>query len=193
MAAVFLTLIVVLYRVVLGITKSSDLHWLHNFSPFSAVVLCGAIFFPRRWNLWLPLTAFFVSDLIMNAHYGIPLLNAAMIPQYLALGLICALGVALRKQQRPGSILLGSALGSILFYLITNTGAWLASADYAHDLSGWAQALTVGQPGYPPTFVFYWHTFASDLLFTGLFLLCMSVAPGRGDRSGQRVAVAAAN
>jgi hypothetical protein len=179
MPALFLTLIVVLYRVILGITKSSDLNWLHNFSPFSAVVLCGAIFFPRRWNLWLPLAAFFISDLIMNVHYGIPLLNVAMIPQYLALGLICGLGVALRKEHRPGSILFGSALGSVVFYLITNTGAWLASADYAHNLSGWARALTVGQPGYPSTLIFYRHTFVSDLLFTGLFLLCMAWRPAK--------------
>jgi hypothetical protein len=173
-AAAFLTLIVVLYRVVLGIAGSSDVNWLHNFSPCSAVILCGAAYFPKRWNIILPMAAFFVSDLMLNAHYGLPLLNAAMLPQYLALGMICWLGVTVRSHRRPAALLGASFVGSVLFYLVTNTGTWFFSPDYAHTGAGWVQALTTGQPGYPPTLVFYSHTLVSDLLFTGLFLACMA-------------------
>jgi hypothetical protein len=69
--------------------------------------------------------------------------------------------------------MLAAVGASVLFYVVTNTGAWLASPLYARTAAGWVQALTTGLPGYPSTLVFYRHTLASDLIFTGLFLLCI--------------------
>src|SRR6478735_9149384 len=96
-AAVILTLVVVAYRVILGKINAPHLDWLHNFSPMAALALCGAIFFPRRIAIALPLVALLVSDLLINAFvYHLPLLNAAMLPQYLALALVCLLGWMMR-------------------------------------------------------------------------------------------------
>ncbi|MEO6786006.1 MAG: DUF6580 family putative transport protein, partial [Chthoniobacteraceae bacterium] len=44
---------------------------------------------------------------------------------------------------------------------------------YAKTAAGWLQSLTVGLPGYPPTWIFYRNTLAGDMLFAVLFLMCM--------------------
>jgi hypothetical protein len=181
-AAAALVLITIIYRVVLGIAGSTHLEWLHNFSPLAAIALCGAIYFPRRVAIAAPLLALFISDLILNAHYAAPLLSWDILPRYLALGLVAGFGWLLRDNPRPIFVLSSSLGASILFFVLTNTGSWLAEpvagfADqrtYAKTFTGLAQALTVGLPGYPSTLVFFRNSILSDVLFTGLFLICIA-------------------
>jgi Family of unknown function (DUF6580) len=175
-APLVLLLIVVIYRVVLGIVGSSDLHGLHNFAPVAAIALCGAVYLPRRFALALPLAMLFVSDLILNVfHYHKALFTLDIAPRYLALALIVLLGLSLRGRVRLPGLIAGSVAGSIIFYVITNTGSWLAEPAYPKTLAGWTQALTVGLPGWPSTWWFYRHTMISDLLFTLLFVGCMAL------------------
>ena len=181
-APVLLVLTAILYRVVIGVAGMNQMHWLHNFSPFAAIALCGAIYFPRRVAIFAPLAAFFVSDLVLNAWYlKTPhvdsLVSLRMIPEYLALGFSAALGWKLRANPKPVRILGASLLGSIAFYVITNTGDWVADPLYAKTAAGWVQALTTGIPGYPPTLSFFRNTVASDLLFTAIFIACMAWKP----------------
>ena len=192
-AAVLLVLIAIVYRVVIGVAGMTHMEWLHNFSPVAAIALCGAIYFPRKIAILAPLAAFFVSDLILNACYlATPhvtsIVSVRMIPEYLALGLSAALGWKLRANPKAGLILGASVLGSIAFYVITNTGDWLVEPLYAKTLAGWMQALTTGLPGYPPTFTFFRNTFASDLLFTAIFVACMAWQPRLS--APERIAVA---
>ena len=176
-ASLLLLLIAVLYRVILGIAGSAHLDWLHNFSPLAAIALCGAIYLPRRAAIVVPLLALFISDLCLNAHYHVPLVSVRMLPEYLALGLSVAMGLRLRARPGLAPIVGASLLGSIAFYLITNTGDWLADPGYAKTGAGLWQALTTGLPQYPSTLVFFRHTVVSDLLFTLLFVACMAVQP----------------
>ena len=46
---------------------------------------------------------------------------------------------------------------------------------YAKTLAGWIQALTTGQAGYPPTWMFFGNSFLSSGLFTGLFAGAMKL------------------
>ena len=181
-AAVLLVTIAIVYRIVVGVAGMTHMDWLHNFSPMAAIALCGAIYFPRKIAILVPLAAFFLSDLVLNAHYlSTPhvtsIVSARMIPEYLALGLSAFLGWKLRARPKATLILGASVLGSIAFYVITNTGDWLVEPLYAKTLAGWVQALTTGLPGYPPTFTFFRNTFASDLLFTAIFVACMAWQP----------------
>jgi hypothetical protein len=192
-AAVFLVLIVIAYRVIIGVAGMMQMEWLHNFSPVAAIALCGAIYFPRKIAVLAPLAAFFVSDLILNACYlATPhvtsIISVRMIPEYLALGLSAALGWKLRANPKAGLILGASVLGSIAFYVITNTGDWLLEPLYAKTLAGWVQALTTGLPGYPPTITFFRNSAASDLIFTATFIACMAWQPRVS--APERVAVA---
>ena len=175
-----LLLVVVAYRVLFGIMGSADHQWLHNFSPLAAIALCGAIYLPRRYAFVLPLGILFASDLILNLfHYERPFLALEMVPRYLALALIVAMGLGLRLRMqvvRLPALLSASLAGSLAFYIISNTGSWIAEPAYAKTVNGWLQALSVGLPGYPSTWWFYRHTIVSDLLFTLLFAGCMAIA-----------------
>lgn len=172
--AALLALAAVFYRVALAYANLQGADWLHNFAPLSAIALCGAIYFPRRAALFAAPVALLLSDLILNAHYGVALLNWAMLPQYLALGLVILLGWQLRGQARPGRTFLAALGGSVLFYLVTNTAAWAFEPAYAKTAAGWVQALTLGLPEFQPsTIAFFRNSLLSDLAFTGLFLLCL--------------------
>ena len=107
------------------------------------------------------------------------LLTWEIVPRYLALGLISGLGFLLRGKVRTLGLLAGSVAGSLIFYVVTNTGSWLGQPAYAKTFAGWLQALTVGEPGFPSTFWFYRHTLLSDLFFTLLFAGCLAFSPRR--------------
>lgn len=182
-APVLLLLAAILYRTVVGMLGSTDMHgMLHNFSPIAAIALCGAIALPRRMALFLPIAALFASDLALNLfHYHEPMLTADILPRYLVLVAISGIGFALRKNPSLPRLLAGSLVGSFLFYLVTNTGSWFHDPAYAKTTAGWLQALTVGDgvPTHPSTLWFYRHTIASDLIFTLLFAVSFSLQRSR--------------
>ncbi len=173
-AALVLLIAVVFYRIFSGFYGSADFNWLHNFAPVSAIALCGAVYLPRRLAVALPLVMLLVSDIVLNAfHYHQPFFTWDILPRYAALALICVIGFALRDRASFGKLLGASVAGSLIFYVVTNTGSWLYEPAYAKTAAGWLQALTTGLPGYPPTWKFYRFTLASDLFFTALFYACM--------------------
>jgi hypothetical protein len=179
-AAAFLILVAILYRVVPVMIGVDQTGWLSNFAPFAAIALCGAVYLPRRAAVILPLVALVVSDVVLNVfHYHQPLLTWEILPRYVALALVSGLGFALRGHATAPRLLGASFVGSILFYLITNTGAWIAEPiagpGYAMTAAGWLQAMTQGLPGHPPTWLFYRNTLVSDLVFTALFLASHAV------------------
>jgi hypothetical protein len=174
-AAFALLLAVVVYRIISGFYGSADFHWLHNFAPVSAVALCGAVYLPRRTAVALPLLMLLLSDIALNVfHYHQPLFTFDILPRYAALALISILGFALRGRASLAPLLGASVIGSLIFYVITNTGSWIYEPAYAKTGAGWLQALTSGLPGYPPTWSFYRYTLLSDLFFTALFVVCMA-------------------
>jgi hypothetical protein len=181
---VILLLAVVAYRILMAFAGAPVVAGLQNFSPMGALVLCGAAFLPKRWAVSLPLVALFVSDLILNWHYDAPLVGWATVPQYVAFGLIAGLGWSLRGNPPGWRIFSASIVSSVVFYLVTNTAAWALKPEYEGGFSAWRQALITGLPGYAPTWQFFRNTLVSDLVFTGLFVVCMSfrapaVAPAR--------------
>ena len=175
-AALFLLIVVVCYRIASGFLGSDDFQWMHNFAPVAAVALCGAVYLPRRMAAVLPIAMLFVSDLVLNFfHYHYPFFTSDILPRYAALALISAMGFALRGRSNLLRLLTASFAGSLIFYVISNTGSWIYQPLYARTAAGWMQAMTTGLPGYPSTWWFYRYTLLSDLFFTLLFAACMSV------------------
>lgn len=192
LVAALLLFVVAAFRVVLGVTHMEDTGWLHNFSPLAAVALCGAIYLPRRIAFVLPLVTLLISDLVINACYGVALVSVEMLSRYGALALVSALGFWLREKARLSLVLGASVASSIIFFLLTNTASWLAEPAYAKSAAGWLQALTIGVPGVRPTTLeFFRNTLGSDLLFTGLFIACMSAQRFVGYRVRERAEDAA--
>jgi hypothetical protein len=175
LAALILIIAVTLYRVCYALAGSPGA-WA-NFSPLAAILLCSAAYLPRKYILLASLGPLLVADLLLNAHYHEPLIDTGMLSRYFCFGLILLLGYAVRRQQQYKVLFLfGSTIaGSYLFYLVTNTATWISTVDYAKTLTGWWQALTIGEPGFPPTLLFFRNTIVSDLFFTALFVITQAI------------------
>jgi len=167
-AALVLLLLGTFFRV-LRVEVAPDV--LPNFSPLMAAALCGALFLPGWIGLAVPVVALLLSDVVLNAHYGAPVLSSQLLwtlPCYIV---AVALGWSLRGRSGLVPVLGGTLAASVFFYVVTNTGSWLGLAAYPQTFAGWLQALTVGLPGYPPTWTFFRNSLAGDLLFAAFFVV----------------------
>ena len=142
-----------------------------NFAPMAALALCGGLYLSRPWNWAGPLLALWVSDAVLNLHYGAGLWTGSTLAASVAYLLIVALGDLLARRASWGGWLAGSLMASLIFYLLTNTQAWWFLPGYEKSWAGWAQALTTGLPGYPPTWTFLRSSVISDLIFVGVFVV----------------------
>jgi hypothetical protein len=82
--------------------------------------------------------------------------------------------LSLQNRAALKTLLPASVAGSVLFYVITNAFSWLSDPGYVKNFGGLVQALTVGLPGYAPTWMFFRNSLVSDLLFTTVFVVCLS-------------------
>ena len=109
-----------------------------NFSPIEAVALFGGAYFAKRhWALLVPLAAMFASDLVLG------LLNILV---YACIALSSVLGFGLRGKVSGGRVLAYSLAGSVLFFVVTNFGAWLSDPAYPKTAAGLAAAYVAGIP-----------------------------------------------
>lgn len=185
-AAIALIAVAVIYRIILNTAGAEGAGWIANFAPFAAIAFCGAIYLPKRFAFAIPLVALLISDLVINAVHGISLFSGYMVARYAALALVAGIGLIVRKRRNPATIGAGTIGGTLTFYLITNTASWLAEPGYAKSVSGWVQALTVGLPGYAPTWMFLRNSLISDLIFTALFVSCITLAGSRASHQSPR-------
>ncbi len=145
-----------------------------NFSPVEAVALFGGAYFAaRRWALLVPLAAMLLSDLVLaRIHGGLYASwfgNGGIALVYLCVALGVLLGHGLRGRVSGARVLGYSLLGSALFFVVTNFGAWLFEPMYPKTVAGLVAAYVAGIP------FFQWTVlgtlFYSALLFGGFALL----------------------
>jgi len=174
--ALLLVFSAVAYRITTGLLIDSGATWLSNFAPFAALALCSAAYFPAKYKFSVPLIALFISDAALNFHYGAAIVDPLILCRYLVLALVGFIGFLLRNRVSLKTLLPASVVGSTIFYAITNTFAWLTDPGYAKNFAGLVQALTVGLPQFSatPSWMFFRNSLLSDLLFTLLFIACMS-------------------
>jgi hypothetical protein len=169
--ALAFALFLVFFGAFFRIFRLEFLPGLPNFAPLMAIALCGALFLPGRLALAAPLGALIISDILLNLHYGVSVFGVDELLRYACYGLGVACGVAARKSNGSPAPILGLvAANSLLFYFVTNAAAWFGNAAYPQSFAGLVQSLTVGLPGYPPTWTFLRNSLVSDLIFTGIFL-----------------------
>lgn len=154
-----------------------------NFAPLMALTFCGAVYFKDK-RMWLvPFVALTLSDLYLDYHYATAYGDTWSWPS-VAVRLACfafalPLGQFVAQHKNWLTVFGGALAGSILFYVATNTDAWLRDIYYAKNAAGWVQAMTTGRPEFAPTIWFFRNTLVSDLLFTGLFAGAMELAARR--------------
>lgn len=127
-----------------------------NFTPALAVALfAGAHFTDRRIAMAVPVFAMLIADLFLGLHATLPFVYAAIL-------LLVLLGGWLRRRKTITNIAATAVGGSVIFFLLTNFGAWLAlSAVYPSTVEGLLAAYVAAIP-------FYQNTLLSTLLFTAL-------------------------
>lgn len=141
-----------------------------NFAPMAALALCGGLYLPRPWNWAGPLLCLLVSDAVLNLHYGLAIWTGSTLAAMASYVVIFFFGNWLARRPSWMGWLAGSLVASILFYLLTNTEAWWFLPGYEKSWAGWVQALTLGLPGYPPTWTFLRNSVVSDMIFTLVFV-----------------------
>jgi len=170
-SAVALTISLITLAAGFRLLRATLLPELPNFSPVLALAVCGALVLPGALALLVPLVALAITDLLLNLHYGVALFSPVELVSYACYGLGVATGISLRRLGAGAPLTFGAVIAnSTLFYVVTNSLAWFGNPAYAQSPAGWIQALTVGVPGFPPTWIFFTYSLASDLLFTGIFL-----------------------
>ena len=175
--ALLLIPLVALFRIFLAWQPAGASTWLAGSSPLAAVALCGGLFLPRRLALVVPLGILLVSDVVIDLHYGANFFDASLLARYVLLALVGLAGMALRRSSAQGTgapaLLTATLAGSVFFYAASNTLTWLDSSLYPQTAAGLWQALTVGLPGYPPSYLFFRNALVSDALYSMVFLACV--------------------
>jgi len=137
---------------------------LSNFAPIAAAGIF-AIYFFRKKALGIPFAigALFLSDLVIHMSNGNGLYQARIF-DYFALGLGLAVAYLLiRKKNNVLPTMFATALGSLVFFIVSNFGVWIGSGLYPQNLSGLLLSYEMGIP-------FYWGTLIGDLFFTAVFI-----------------------
>ena len=184
--ALLLIVSAVVFRILTGFFGHSDsIGWL-NFAPIAAIALCAAAYFPRRYKFSVPMIALLISDIVLNVHYRFSFFNPFVLSHYLGFAIIGCLGLLLQSRASWKTLLPGSVVASLIFYVVTNSVSWIYDPGYAKNFAGLIQALTVGLPQYSatPSWMFFRNSLVSDLIFTGLFVVCMNAGRNMGRSRG---------
>jgi len=138
-----------------------------NFSAAYAFAFCAGVYF-SGWLAWaLPLGVMLATDVALNVfHYHVKPFGFYLLLNYVVFAALIGLGRLFGKQSPFLKLLLGGLFGAMIFYLATNTLAWLQDPFYTKTIAGWIQALTTGHPDILPT---TWEMFRNTLLSGGLF------------------------
>ncbi len=148
-------LLLAVFLVVLGTSMRVVPHpW--NLTPIGAVALfSGASFDRKRWSFVIPLSALFLSDVVIGFHSLMPVV-------YATFAMIVGIGFLLRERRdSPFAVGGGAVASATLFYLVTNFAVWVASPMYPHTAGGLAACYIAAIP-------FYGTMVAGDLLYAAL-------------------------
>ncbi len=141
-----------------------------NFAPIGAMALFGAAYFQRQWlGLLVPLAALLLTDFLLEAMTGYGFYSG-MFFVYGSFVLIWVIGLRLRHSLSVKSLALAAVSSSVLFFLISNFGAWLGSPYYPQNLSGLAAAYAAGLAFFQGNAIGspFLNTLAGNLFFSAL-------------------------
>ena len=121
-----------------------------NFTPITAIALFGGVYLNKRFAVLLPLVLMVISDLFVGLHDTIFFTWGSFV-------LIALIGVQLREHKSPVNVLGASILSAVLFFVITNFGAWPTL--YPYTLEGLKTCYIMAIP-------FFRLTLLSSMLYS---------------------------
>jgi len=129
---------------------------LPNFTPIAAIALFGGVYLNKKYALIVPIVAMLISDLFIG-FYDIKLMAGV----YLSFILVGLIGLLVKKHKNLATIVGGTILGSVAFFVITNFAVWAFYNWYPHTLSGLSQCFAMAIP-------FFKNTLMSDLFYVAI-------------------------
>lgn len=121
-----------------------------NFSALLSVALFSGAVLPRRQAFLLPLVILLITDAVLGWHATMPFTWASML-------FIVALGFLLKQRHYPGRVLLSSFAATVIFFVISNFGAWLVY--YPKTWAGLLECYTLAIP-------FFRNTLTSTVIYS---------------------------
>ncbi len=129
--------------VVLGILTRFTDH-APNFTPTIALALFGGVYLPRKYALVVPVLFMFVSDIFLGFHDTMPFTWGSVF-------VISLIGIWARERKSFPVLLASGVASSILFFVVTNFGAWPTL--YPLTWQGFVECYVAAVPFFRNTFV----------------------------------------
>lgn len=125
-----------------------------NVTPIAAMALFGGAYFASKRSAFaVPLIAMLLSDLVLGvALYG---WNAFLFMLYVYASFVATvcLGLLIRLRPSPLRIAAAALASSVLFFLVTNFGAWLVYPFYPKTWDGLVECYLAGLPFFRNTLI----------------------------------------
>ena len=132
-----------------------------NVTPIAAMALFGGAHFSNKKMAFLvPLVAMYLSDLVLGFFvYDFGWFHGFMPFVYISFVITVCLGFLLRRRLTPLAVGGAALMGSVLFFIVTNFGAWLISGLYPRTFSGLFSCYVAAIP-------FFRNTLAGNMVYT---------------------------
>lgn len=135
-----------------------------NFTPMGALGLFAGAYLARKSAWLIPVAALVISDLFIGLYEPV-----AMLFVYLGFASGAFIGHYLLRDRSSGLLLAGSSVAvSVIFFLLSNFGTWLAGTLYPMTLAGLVQCYILALP-------FFGNTLASTLIYTFVLFTVIEV------------------
>jgi hypothetical protein len=162
LAALFLTVIAVAFRLLPPYLSASWNLDIWNFVPMGAVALYAGSRLPRRWAWLVPVAAMMLSDAVLDHGTHRPLLELSRWTIYATFGATTLLGLAANYPRSRAWLLPALSLcASTLFFLASNFAVWGEGLLYPLTPAGFAACYWAAIP-------FFGRSILADLIGTGL-------------------------
>ena len=150
-----INVVIVFGLIILALSFSRLIPHSWNFSPMLAAGIFSGFYF-RQFYLgsFLVIFSMFIGDLFLSFH-------STMLFTYLALIIAVFIGLYI-KNLKTINILYSSLTSSIVFFIVTNFGAWLTHGMYEKNLNGLIHSYFMGIP-------FFQNTLVSTLIYLFIF------------------------
>ncbi len=148
-------LIISLVLIILG-GASRLLPHAWNFTPLMAIALFAGVYLGRRYALLITILAMLGGDLFIGFYDW-----KLMLVVYGSLALAALLGQVIKKHKSAETVLAGSIVAGVIFFLLTNWAVWQFSSWYAHTPAGLLQCYTLALP-------FFRNTLLGNLFYSAV-------------------------
>jgi len=124
-----------------------------NLTPVVAVALFAGVYLNKRYALIVPLFLMVLSDIFIGFHDTIAFTWGSVV-------VVALLGFWTREHKNFKTILGASLLSAVVFFIVTNFGAWLSPL-YPNTLEGFVQCYVAAIP-------FFRNTVIGTLLYSAV-------------------------